>query len=206
MYTSSHATFICRSYGLTDLRKGSLVKLRNYFVDEGNFNQEQFNHFHLQRYVYRGYNLDNKDNLVAPANVKKCDHVACLAAIRCAFKKWYSDIVELQECHIKERAHFASKGFRIEEDMRIFKETAKEVARREEKLTRKYTSTARILYPSNETGLKEEPTYNPLSTCATVFMMVIVLAVIVLVLDKVFGIKSRWTRLVKGMQTENRRQ
>lgn len=178
------------------------MKLRNYFVDDGKFNQEQFNHFHLQRYVYRGFDLDNKDNLVEPANVKNCDHVACLAAIRCSFKKWYSDIVELQECHIKERTHFANMNFRIEEDKRIFEETAKEVARRGKKLTRKDTITARILYPSNETGLKEEPTYNPLSTCATVFMMVIVLAVIVLVLDKVFGIKSRWTRLVKGMQTE----
>lgn len=173
----SHHYVSCRSYGLDNLSKKQLKILSKRFDDHENellaaeYQNNRYARSERRKHVY-------------------CKDAACRAIVACS-STWFTDIHELYKCQLEKSKYFMSKIPGMEPGKL---KTLDVIKRLEAEM-----STSRMLYPALKTGLTEKPVFNTLLTCAIASLTVLLLAIIILVLYKVFGIKSL---SVKGIQTE----
>lgn len=204
------ARFLCRSFGLTNLSSDQLRALSARFKS-GNADK-LYGIYQKNRYAH------------APTKSPECKDAACQAVVACSFE-WHTNIYELAECQIKKAKALEDKGLERGGDLRILgviksmmESESGDPSKTADVLHPKrdlevdgslrlmdVTRVSRVLDPAMETGLAEKPASNIPSTCATAFLAFLLLATIMRVLDKVFGIKFRWRRLVKGTETEKSR-
>lgn len=204
------ARFLCRSFGLTNLSSDQLGALSARFKS-GNADK-LYGIYQKNRYAH------------APTKSPECKDAACQAVVACSFE-WHTNIYELAECQIKKAKALEDKGLERGGDLRILgviksmmESESGDPSKTADVLHPKgdlkvdgslrlmdVTRVSRVLDPAMETGLAEKPASNIPSTCATAFLAFLLLATIMRVLDKVFGIKFRWRGLVKGTETEKSR-
>ncbi|KAL0587226.1 hypothetical protein ABG067_003284 [Albugo candida] len=172
-----HIFSATKSYGLDNLSKKQLKILSKRFDDHENellaaeYQNNRYARSERRKHVY-------------------CKDAACRAIVACS-STWFTDIHELYKCQLEKSKYFMSKIPGMEPGKL---KTLDVIKRLEAEM-----STSRMLYPALKTGLTEKPVFNTLLTCAIASLTVLLLAIIILVLYKVFGIKSL---SVKGIQTE----
>ncbi|CCI11806.1 unnamed protein product [Albugo candida] len=118
------------------------------------------------------------------------------ANVLCSFV-WYTDKDEARACLKKEVRRLKPPGSPIGDPIELLQgPTSKHP------IPTDHIAEHRMLYPATENGPTKRPASNKSWISATACLTIISLAVILLVLAKILGIKARWTRSIKRRRTD----
>nr|CCA21171.1 calcineurinlike phosphoesterase putative [Albugo laibachii Nc14] len=151
-------------------------QLKNLSANEVNRLPEMFNENPRYFTLYL-FNKWAKSSEKAKLN---CQLAECKATVACSFR-WDSVIAERHDC-VKKRT--------------AFYETEKESPLLVQERLR------RLLQPISESSIKKNPDSSITWICATIFLAVLLLGLVIFALGRIMRIKALWMRLVKGGKTE----